>query len=138
MRPCSNIEIGGRGVGGLGGRIFMFRLPLLRWRISPYKVQQAKLLSQQRTLTVSIKTMLACSAFQALGIRVERSFFQALGFPVGGSASLGTWVPCPGSTWVPPVSHLCSPCVLLWLNGSSCTPTHRNGKVQREFQFWDP
>ena len=80
----------------------------------------------------------AGSAFQALGIRVERICFQALGVPVGGSASLGTWVPCPGSTWVPPVSHLCSPCVLLWLSGPSCTPTHRNGKVQREVQFWDP
>ena len=52
---------------------------MLRWQSSPYKVQQAKLLSQQRTLTVSIKTMLACSAFQALGIRVERSFFPGVG-----------------------------------------------------------
>ena len=29
----------------------------------------------------------------ALGIRVERICFQALGVPVGGSASLGAWVP---------------------------------------------
>ena len=54
---------------------------LLRWRSSPYKVQQAKLLSQQRTLTVFIKTLHLSSSIQSVWLGSVR---LRLGFGVAG------------------------------------------------------